>query len=58
MKNESKSTYKEFIENHKQKKLLNEEYNDLLVSELLLASMEDDQLSVRKLALAAGVSYL
>jgi DNA-binding Xre family transcriptional regulator len=51
-----KSTYEKFISDIKQKKLLEKEYKALLVSELLLAAMEEDQLSVRKLAEAAGVS--
>jgi transcriptional regulator with XRE-family HTH domain len=56
MKKKSKSTYEEFIEDRKEKILLNEEYKDLLVSELLLAAMQEDHISVRKLAMAAGVS--
>lgn len=56
MKKKNKSTYDEFIEDSKQHKLLEKEYKDLLVSELLLAAMEEDHLSVRKLAAAAGVS--
>lgn len=56
MKKKIKSTYEKFIEDPKQKKLLEKEYKALLVSELLLAVMEEDHLSVRKLAEAAGVS--
>ena len=56
MKNNAKTTYEVFIEDQGQKKLLDHEYNDLLVSELLIAAMEEDSLSVRKLAVAAGVS--
>lgn len=56
MKKKSKSTYEEFVENKKQKKLLDKEYRELLISELLLASMEKDHLSVRKLATEAGIS--
>lgn len=51
-----KSTYEEFIADKKQKKLLDSEYKDLLISEMLIAAMENDHLSVRKLAKAAGVS--
>ena len=51
-----KSTYEEFIADKKQKKLLDTEYENLLISEILLAAMEKDQMSVRKLARAAGVS--
>ena len=56
MKKKTKSTYEEFIENKKQKKLLDKEYKELLISELLLASMEEDRISVRKLAAEADVS--
>lgn len=52
----ARSTYEEFIENKEQKKLLDQEYKELLITELLLAAMEEDNISVRKLAAAAGVS--
>lgn len=56
MKKKAKSTYEEFIEDDKQKDLLEKEYKELLLSELLVAAMEHDHISVRKLAAAAGVS--
>ena len=56
MKKKIKSTYEEFIENEEQKCLLDQEYRELLISELLIAAMQQDHLSVRKLAAAAGVS--
>ncbi len=56
MKQKAKSTYDEFIEDKKQKKLLDKEYRELLISELLLAAMEEDHISVRKLAAEADVS--
>jgi len=56
MKKKAKSSYEEFIENKKQKKLLDKEYRDLLISELLLAAMKEDHISVRKLAAEAEVS--
>ena len=56
MKKKIKSTYDEFIGNKKQKTLLDKEYRELLISELLLAAMEEDHISVRKLATEAGVS--
>lgn len=56
MKKKAKSTYEKFIENKRQKKLLDAEYRKLLISELILASMEEDELSVRKLAAEADVS--
>jgi hypothetical protein len=51
-----KSTYDKFIENKKQKKRLNKEYKELLISEVLLAAMEEDHISVRRLAKEAEVS--
>lgn len=56
MKKKTKSTYEEFIEDKKQKRLLDKEYRELLISELLLAVMEEDHISVRKLAAEADVS--
>ncbi|MBI2742481.1 MAG: helix-turn-helix domain-containing protein [Chlamydiales bacterium] len=56
MKKKTKSTYEKIIENKKQKRLLNREYRELLISELLLAAMKEDHLSVRKLAAEAEVS--
>lgn len=56
MKKKAKSTYEEFIEDDQQRALLDKEYKELLISELLLAVMAEDHISVRKLAVAAGVS--
>ena len=56
MKKKAKSTYEEFIEDDEQQALLDKEYKELLLSELLMAAMEHDHISVRKLASAAGVS--
>jgi DNA-binding Xre family transcriptional regulator len=56
MKKKAKSTYEEFIEDRKQKRLLDKEYRELLISELMLAAMEEDHISVRKLAAEAEVS--
>ncbi len=56
MKKKTKSTYENFIENKHQKKILDREYRELLISELLLAAMEEDHISVRKLAAEAEVS--
>ena len=56
MKKKAKSTYDQFIEDKKQKNLLDKEYRELLISELLLATMEEDHISVRKLAAEANVS--
>lgn len=53
-----KSLYDEFIEELTPQELKEHEdgYRELLLSELLLAAMEEDAVSVRKLAKAAGVS--
>lgn len=56
MSKKMNSTYKELIENSKQKELLDHEYKELLISELLIAAMKKDELSVRRLAKDAGVS--
>jgi hypothetical protein len=56
MKKKAKSTYEEFIEDDEQQALLDKEYKELLLSELLIAAMEHDHISVRRLASAAGVS--
>ena len=56
MKKKTKSTYEEFTQDKEQKHLLEQEYTELLLSELLLAAMEEDNVSVRKLAAASGVS--
>ena len=56
MKKKSKSTYEEFVQDTEQKALLDAEYKELLLSELLAAAMKEDHISVRKLASLAGVS--
>jgi len=53
-----KSTYDKFIEklSPEEKKEFDAEYKNLLLSELILAVMEKDEISVRELAKMAGVS--
>ena len=53
-----KSTVDEFIESlsPKEKKEFDEGYKDLLLSEMILAAIEEDNVSVRRLAKLAGVS--
>ena len=53
-----KSTSEEFVESLTpvERKEFEEEYKDLLLSEMLLALMEQDEVSVRKLAKLAKVS--
>lgn len=56
MKKKVKSSYDELMDDKEQKELFDKEYKDLLLSELILAAMEEDHVSVRRLAAAAGVS--
>jgi len=58
MNKKLKSTSEKFIESlsAKQKKEFIQEHRELLLSELLLAAMQQDDLSVRKLAKKADVS--
>ncbi len=53
-----KSTTDKFVESltPKQRREFFDEYRELLLSELLLAAMERDEISVRKLAKLSGVS--
>lgn len=53
-----KSTYEEFVNSlsPKEKREFEEGYKELLLSELLLAIMAQDEISVRELAKMAGVS--
>lgn len=51
-----KTTYERLTQNPKRKAKIEKEYNQLLLSELLIALMEEDHVSVRKLAKAAGIS--
>ena len=53
-----KSTVDELIESlsPEERKKYNEEYREFVLSELLLAAMAKDNISVRKLAKMAGVS--
>jgi len=46
-----KSTYDEFVESlsEKEKKEFEQEYRELVLSELLIALMEEDNISVKKL---------
>lgn len=53
-----KSTYEEFIEklSPEEKIKFDEGYRDLLLSELILAAIAEDEISVRDLAQRAGIS--
>lgn len=53
-----KTTFEEFMEakTPKQRKEYEQGYRDFLLSELILAAMEEDNVSVRKLAKLADVS--
>lgn len=56
MKKKIESTYDEAIKDKKRKGNIDREYQELLISEMLIAAMEQDEASVRQLAKAAGVS--
>ena len=52
----SKSTYQKEMQDPKFRKLFEREYAELLLSELILAMMEEDKASVRKLAKEVGIA--
>lgn len=56
MKKKIESTYDQITANPKRKKRIEKEYQELLISEILCAAMQQDAVSVRKLAAEAGVS--
>lgn len=56
MRKKIESTYEEAIKDKKRKANIDREYKELLISEMLIAAMEQDETSVRELAKAAGVS--
>ena len=56
MRKKIESTYEKAIKDKKRKANIDREYKELLISEMLIAAMEQDEASVRKLAKAAGVS--
>ncbi len=51
-----KSTYKKEMQNPKFRKLFEREYAELLLSELILEMMEEDKITVRKLAKEVGIA--
>jgi DNA-binding Xre family transcriptional regulator len=52
----AQTTYDRLIKDPCQKKLFDKEYQELLLSELLIAAMKEDDISVRALAKEAGIS--
>ena len=58
MTKKHRSTYDEFLASmtEQQKKEFEQEYQDLLIDEMIIALMEQDNVSVRKLAQAAKLS--
>ncbi len=48
MKKKTKTTFEKFIEDKHQKKILDKEYRRLLISESLLAAMEQNRISVKQ----------
>lgn len=55
-KDKSLSTYDELMQNPDFKKKHEESYRELVLSELLLAIMSEDNISIRSLAKQAGIS--
>ncbi len=56
MRKKIESTYDKIIKNKKRKANIDKEYKQLVISELLLAAMAKDNISVRRLAKEAGIS--
>lgn len=56
MRKKINSTYDTVIQDPKRKERIDKEYQELLISELLIAAMANDDISVRELAQEAGVS--
>jgi len=56
MQKKIESTCDKIIKNKKRKANIDKEYKQLVISELLLAAMAKDNISVRKLAQEAGIS--
>ncbi|KKP94759.1 MAG: hypothetical protein US13_C0015G0003 [candidate division TM6 bacterium GW2011_GWE2_36_25] len=56
MSKKAKTTYEKIISDPKRKKRIEEEYQTLLISELIQAAIEKDLITVRELAREAGVS--
>ena len=52
----AKSEYDREMESPKFRKLFEREYGELLLSELILAMMDEDKVSVRKLAKEIGIA--
>jgi DNA-binding Xre family transcriptional regulator len=52
----TKSTYDRAMEDPKFRKLFEKEYKELVLSELILAMMEEDHISVRNLAKEIGMA--
>ena len=56
MTKKTPSTFESFLADDKQKQLFDKEYREVLLSELILALMDEDHVSVRGLAKEAGIS--
>jgi transcriptional regulator with XRE-family HTH domain len=56
MTKRKQSTFDRVMQNPKQKKAFDKEYSQFLFSELVLEAMEEQKISVRKLAQKSGVS--
>lgn len=58
MSKKTPSTHDAFFKSlsPQKRKVFEQEYKELLLSEMLIAAMQEDNISIRKLAVAAGVS--
>lgn len=56
MKNENLTTFDKLMQDPKQKEKFDKEYSKFLVKEFLLEAMNENHISVRKLAEESGVS--
>ncbi len=56
MTRKAASTFEQHMQNPKRKKQFDQQYREFVLSELLLALMAEDEVSVRELAKEAGVS--
>lgn len=53
---EYESSFEEFVSDPERRKIFDKTYKELVLSELINSLMEEDDISVRKLAMMAGVS--
>lgn len=54
---EYESSFEEFVSSPQRRKIFDKTYKELVLSELISSLMEEDYISVRKLAMIAGIIY-